>query len=111
MLDTNKAMYRHVSFIIGTKNGSPYGVGLDAPEELAEVEAYLSAHPEALVPEPVPEPPTAEQVAATARAAILAQLDDLDRRSIRPLRAREMTKVVELETQASALRDRLAALA
>ena len=81
----------------------------------AEVEAYLaSLTPEerekALIPEPVPPPPSPEQLAVQRRQAILAEITALDAKTIRPLRAGELDRVAEIEAQVVALRTELAAL-
>ena len=51
----------------------------------------------------------ATQAAQTAqqRQAILAQLDDLDRRSIRALREGNQTRITQLEAEAAGLRTQL----
>lgn len=54
--------------------------------------------------------PSSEIVKAKRKAEILAALDDIDWRTIRPLRAGEMDKVEELELQAQALREELETL-
>ena len=57
------------------------------PEAWAEVFAYLSEHPKALVPEPVPPPPSPKEVEAARIAGIKAKLAELDAQSARPMRA------------------------
>jgi len=47
-------------------------------EEYAEVQAYLLDHPEALIPEPVPPPPSAEELAAREVAEAKAYLASTD---------------------------------
>jgi len=59
------------------------GIGIilteaDNPTEYAEVKAYLAAHPEALVPEPVPPPPTPEALAQQTIATNQAILTSTD---------------------------------
>lgn len=46
--------------------------------EGAEIAAYLSAHPDALQPEPLPLPPTAEQLAQQEIASLKAYLASTD---------------------------------
>ena len=50
---------------------------------IAEVEAYLAEHPEALVPEPVPPPPSAEELLAREEQGLLAYLASTDWYGIR----------------------------
>jgi hypothetical protein len=64
------------------------------------------------VPEPEkPKEPTAKEIAAqkvaARKAEILGLLDDIDRKSIRPMRAGETQRLAELESQAAALRAEL----
>ena len=85
----------------------------DTSPNKRELDAFLAAHPEALVPEPAPPEPTAEQVEAARVAGIRVQLDDLDRKAVRPLRAiaagtatdADRTTLAEIETQAAELRE------
>ena len=48
------------------------------PELFAEVTAYLAEHPEALVCEPVPEPPSVEQLLSQEMQQLLAYLASTD---------------------------------
>jgi hypothetical protein len=65
-----------------------------------------------------PPPPTAAEAARTRRAEIMAELDRIDRASLRPLRAiakgvateEDTTKLAELEARAGELRAELAEL-
>ena len=64
------------------------------------------------LPEPEkPKAPTAEEVAtqkvAARKAEILGLLDEIDRKSIRPMRAGETVRLAELEKQAATLRAEL----
>ena len=64
------------------------------------------------VPEPEkPKEPTAEELAAqkvaARKAEILGLLNDIDRKSIRPMRAGETVRLAELEKQAATLRAEL----
>jgi len=78
----------------------------------AEVQSYLAEHPEALVPEPVPPPPTPEQIKAQRIAQIKARLGEIDLETARPGRAvslgiqtkADTDKLAELESEASDLR-------
>jgi hypothetical protein len=96
-------------------NGQTYGVCNNNPAEkytIDMVEAYLAEHPEALVPEPVPEPPTPEELAARRRVEIMAELAAIDASAIRPMRAKlagsatvaDEEMIADLEAQAVALR-------
>jgi len=64
------------------------------------------------VPEPEkPKEPTAQELAAqkvaARKAEILGLLDEIDRKSIRPMRAGETQRLAQLESQAAALRAEL----
>jgi hypothetical protein len=64
------------------------------------------------VPEPEkPKEPTAKEIAAqkvaARKAEILGLLDEIDRKSIRPMRAGETQRLAQLESQAAALRAEL----
>ena len=61
------------------ENGSDMGPWIypDNPR-YAEVLAYLAEHPEALVPEPVPPPPTPEQLLSQEMQQLLAYLASTD---------------------------------
>jgi len=74
--------------------------------EYAEVEAWIEADSER---EGTPHNPKVSDVvkAKRERADLLAQLDELDRKSIRPLRAKEDDKLAELEAKALSLRKKL----
>jgi hypothetical protein len=95
------------------KSVDPYG-----KYDIAEVEAYLAEHPEALIDEPKPPKPTAEQIAQRERARIMAALDAIDRKAIRPLRAitagstsaLDVELIGQLDAEAGVLRTELAAL-
>jgi hypothetical protein len=87
------------------KSVDPYG-----KYDIAEVEAYIIDHPEALIPEPVPPEPTEEELAARRVAEIIAELDRLDRATVRPLRAKETSRLTAIEAQAIALRLELQSL-
>ena len=58
-------------------NGYPYHV-IESDPLFAEVQAYLLDHPEALVPEPVPPPPTGEELAARRVAEARTYLASTD---------------------------------
>jgi len=66
---------------------SEFSVGFPYPLDDPDIKAYLAAHPEALVPEPVPEPPTPEALASQARALRDARLVANDRQIIIASRA------------------------
>jgi len=64
------------------------------------------------LPEPEkPKEPTAEELAAqkvaARKAEIFGLLDEIDRKSIRPMRAGETQRLAQLESQAAALRAEL----
>jgi hypothetical protein len=58
---------------------------------ISEVEAYLAEHPEALVPEPKPPEPTAEQKAARKAMDDEAKEKELDLKYIRELRKKDIS--------------------
>jgi hypothetical protein len=80
------------------------------PDVFAQVETYLTEHPESLVPEPVPPPPSAVELRARRIAEIKAEILALDAATIRPMRAGETDRVDEIEAQVVALRAELASL-
>lgn len=61
-------------------------------------------------PPPVPQPPTAEQIAAARKSEILGMLSMIDFKSIRPLREGNIVLVAALEAQAVPLRAELSTL-
>ena len=63
-----------------TINDGTYHATEDYPQGIqpAEVEAYLAEHPEALVPEPVPPAPSAEELARQEEQTLLAYLASTD---------------------------------
>jgi hypothetical protein len=63
--------------------GLPYPIASLCDESRAEVEAYLAEHPEALVDEPVPPPPTKEQIAAQEEQSLMVYLASTDWYAIR----------------------------
>lgn len=68
----------------------PYGVvsGDDTGRwTIADIDAYLAEHPDALIPEPLPPEPTPEERAAQRRAAIIAELNALDAQAVQYIRA------------------------
>jgi hypothetical protein len=107
MIDTTKPIYSRPdgTVCVILENGYPYHVVIDDPL-FEEAQAYLAENPEALQPEPMPPPPTPEQI----RSGLIAQLSLIDAQSIRPMRAGETDRVAELESKAAALRTQLAAL-
>lgn len=54
--------------------------------------------------------PTSEMIAARRRAEIFAALDEIDRKTIRPLREGETDRVQQLADEARILREELATL-
>jgi aminoglycoside phosphotransferase (APT) family kinase protein len=103
--------------------GDNFGMTVNGGDELAEVESYLaSLTPEerskALVPEPVPSPPTPEQIAEQRRAEIMTRLHEIDLKTARGGRAvalgrsteYDLIKLNEYEDEADALRIELRAL-
>lgn len=83
-----------------------------------EVSAYLAEHEDALVPEPVPPPPTPEELAARRRAEIMRELGEIDLKTARAGRViaigrgtpDDIAYLDNYENQAEALRIELAAL-
>ena len=67
--------------------------------DIAEVEAYLAEHPEALIPEPVPPPPTEAELASSIRS----QRDALMRANV------DCYNAARWETMAEADRDKVRA--
>ena len=107
--NANEPIYKRYdgTFIIFV-NGLPYHVLRDDPyydDVLKWIELGNIAQPE-----PIPPPPSSEQLAAQRRQAILAEITALDAKTIRPLRAGELDRVAEIEAQVVALRTELAAL-
>jgi hypothetical protein len=103
--------------IICTWDDKPYAVTEESnPENWATVQSYLAEHPEALIPEPISPPPSPEELARRERSRIIAALEAIDRKAIRPLRAiaagstseMDQALVEELETEAASLRAELA---
>jgi len=117
---TNEPIYRQNdgNYII-TVDGNRYGVcdnNQHEPYTIEMVEAYLLAHPEALIPEPLPPEPTQEEKDAIERRRIISRLAEIDTLTIRPLRATmagtqtkaDTAKLAELEAEAEELRGQLA---
>lgn len=116
MIDYTAPIYsRPDGTYVATVNGYPYHI-IDGDPLKDEVESYLAKHPEALIPEPVPPEPSAEELERIRVAGIQAQLDALDRKAIRPLRAiaagtatqADRDRLADLEAQADVIRTRLA---
>lgn len=76
-------------------NGYPYHV-IESDPLFAEVTAYLLDHPEALIHEPVPPPPTEEQLASTIRS----QRDALMRTNVDCYNAARWETMTEDEREA-----------
>ena len=86
MLELEKGIYERSidKALVIWENGRTKAITeTDYPYDWAKVSAYLAEHPEALIPEPVPPPPTPEQVAEQARRANLSYLAATDWYSIR----------------------------
>lgn len=117
-MTTTKPIYSRPdgSYVI-ERNGYPYHVIASDPL-MAEVKDYLVAHPEALVPEPAPHAPSHAEIKAAKISALNAELDALDRKAIRPIRAEmagtatveDIARLSELEKSAVAIRAELATL-
>jgi len=78
------------SYVLGVTEANPQGTyhATDSSQiTRGEVESYLAEHPEALVPEPVPPPPTPEVLTSQARALRDARLAANDRQIIIASRA------------------------
>ena len=84
MIDKNKPVYERAdgTKVVTLENGYPYHV-IEGDQINDELRAYLAKHPEALVPEPVPPPPTPEQIAEQRRAENLAYLASTDWYAVR----------------------------
>ena len=113
------------SYVI-TINGNSYHVPNEGewadgtnPIQWADVNVYALANPDKVEIEQPQPPPTAEELAEARRAEILAELDALDRQSVRPLRAmakgaatdEDRGRLAFLEPRAEELREELTALA
>jgi len=93
-------------------DGNPE-VWAEKPEGYFTPEEWAAAHPE-----PEPEPPTEAEIKAARIAEIHAALDDIDRHSVRPLRAiikgvgtdEDTNRLAALEQKAEDLRAELAGL-
>ena len=85
-MDINFLYRRDDSIVIFDMTNIGHPIYRDDPR-YAEVEAYLAENPEALVPEPVPPPPTPEALASQARALRDARLVANDRQIIIASRA------------------------
>ena len=88
-----------------------------------EVDAYVKSlspaqYEKLITVEDPPPPPTAEELAQARKAGIIAELDRLDRQSVRPLRAiaketatdEDVAKLADLDARAASLRAELAGL-
>lgn len=75
------------------------GASIPADPANTDYAAYLAWVDAGGVPDPV-DPPTAAEI----NAPIYAQLDELDRKSIRALREGDAARVAQIEAQATALR-------
>jgi len=121
---SNEPIYRcdNGSYVIQSPWG-PYNVCSKDVDPVGkysiyEVEAYIATHQGALITEPVPPPPTPEDLAARRKAEIAAELEALDTRAIRPMRAKLAGKatvvdeemIAECDTRADLLRAELAEL-
>jgi len=79
---------------------APRVVNPDGYASQEDVEAYLAKHPDALIPEPLLPAPTADELAAIARAsrnAALAEHDTLVRIALRDQRAGDAVAMARLE--------------
>jgi hypothetical protein len=72
--------------VVTLENGYPYHV-IEGDPINDELDAYLAKHPEALIPEPQPPKPSAEELAAREAAQAQAEINELERKAIRPLLA------------------------
>lgn len=79
---------------------------LDGQSQGKRIMADTSGHP--MLTDPPP--PTLDQVRTTRTAEIKAALAEIDAKSIRPLRDGDTVRLADLEMQAVALRQELAAL-
>lgn len=98
--------------------GAWYRVPADDSDLKSEVESYLAEHPEALVPEPVPPEPSAEELAARRIQELKSKLYDIDVKTARPARLvalgratqEDLDKLNALEDEAEVLREELRGL-
>jgi len=72
------------------------------PELFMEIELYIKANPDKLIPEPTIPP---EVIKAQRIAEIKAECDLLDAKSIRPMRDGETELVAEIKAQIAVLRE------
>jgi len=79
-------------------------------ERFTEIEVYLKDHPEALVDEPKPAEPTQEQKNAIRKQAILAEINALELKSLRPLREGDTERVKAIDNDIVSLREELKTL-
>ena len=110
LMDNIKNLYKiDQGYVVNVSHGIGIAVYFQDTDYPA-IQSYLIEHPEALVPEPVPPPPTPEQIKASRIAEIKAQLSALDSKSIRPIREGETARVAEIVAEIMALRIELAGL-
>ena len=78
------------SYVV-TFNGNPYHVtSTSVAVKLADVQAYLLDHPDALQPEPLPPPPTDAQLEAQAETQRQARFAEYDTAIMRLKRAERL---------------------
>lgn len=104
------------SYVI-EKNGHPYHVPNEGEfaEEWANITDWLAKNNVTPEAEPLPPEPTEEELRAAREEAIIAELDEIDRKSARALRAivagtatdDDRAMLTELNAQAEALRAQL----
>jgi hypothetical protein len=76
--------YRADGGIVCVWDGKPYSVTEKSnPDNWQVIQAYLAAHPEALIPEPVPPEPTQEELDRREEQSLLAYLASTDWYAVR----------------------------
>ena len=98
------------TYVVDGYHVCPKDIDPNGKYDIEEVTAYLLDHPEALISEPVPPPPTDEELAERRISEIYAEFARLDQMSIRPIRAKETARLTAIEASANALRAELQSL-
>jgi len=89
----NKAYKRaDGTYVVDGYHVCPKSIDPHGRYDIAEVEAYLAKHPEALIDEPRPPEPTTEEIKARRVAEINARIKELDAQSISHIRAFQIGK-------------------
>jgi hypothetical protein len=78
---SNNQVWKSDAYYHRYENG--YWHAITDADKIAEVEAYLLDHPEALIPEPVPPEPTQEELDRREEQSLLAYLASTDWYAVR----------------------------